>query len=194
MLKQFLGIQVDIKLCTDKKQLTNRQLRGVLYAANGAGRSLHITVPKEDGTTVRQTITSGYNVYATGVLTQVLPEGDLGSTGQWTAPWVEFDYTSANVLCLEQLTVSNPDDPSISYNIIQDWDPNAWDVTAADPGWESITGRKITNFAQGCNADPGRQITTVYEMLNRLSINLKPLDAIFLAIVPRYSTNPTGPS
>ena len=150
-----------MKLCSDKANIGDRRYMGAVYAANGIYGALRITVPREDGTTVTQRITAGYHRYSQDLLTQVLPDGDLGLPGQWTAPWVEFDYTSANVLCIEQLTISNPVAPSISYDITEDWDPNAWDVVAADPGWESATGKKITHFAIGCNYDSTRSITQV---------------------------------
>ena len=156
---------------------------------------MHITVPKEDGTKVRQSITSRYTHYTTDVLTQILPKGDLGLPGQWIAPWVEFDYTSADIFCIEKLTITNPDDPSVTYDIIQDWQPNAFDVVAAKPGgnifsgWESSTGNKITYFVDDCTSDD-RLMTQVSKTSHRLVLS-ETLDTIVFGIVPRSTTNST---
>ena len=122
---------------------------------------MSLTVPQESGADLKQTITSDYSTRASSLLTATLPQGTLGAPGAWKAPWIQFDYASQNVLCIEKLTVSNPDEPSISYNIVQDYDPNAWDVVASDPGWTSSTNAKIVHFADSCYYDATRQITQV---------------------------------
>ena len=153
-------------MCTNKSTIGSK-LKGVAQAAQGSAGALHITVPREDGTEVRQSITSDYTDYTADVITQVLPDGDLGSPDQWIAPWVEFDYTSADIFCIEKLTISNPDAPTITYNIIQDWQPNAFDVVATRPGgdifdgWESSTGNKITYFRDDCTPEDSNLFTQV---------------------------------
>ena len=130
-------------------------------AADGAANKLHLTIPKEWGSDLRQTITSDYSSRGVTVLESVLPEGTLGAPGEWQPSWIQLDYTSPNVMCIEKLTVSNPDEPSVSYNIVQDYDPTAWDVVASNPGWTSSTNAKIVHFADSCYYDATRQITQV---------------------------------
>ena len=120
-----------------------------------------MTIPLEFGGESRKTITSRYDSATAQVLTTTL-SGTLGSGGSfWTAPWIKFEYTDADVLCIEKLTVSDTVFPALSYNIVQDYDPNAFDVVASDPGWTSATNQKVVHFANDCNYDSGRPITQV---------------------------------
>ena len=161
----FSDIKVEIKLCTDKRPNQPNSPRpwasqGVLYAAEGEANQLHLKVPLEAGGDSRQTITSSYDVTNKQVYVDTL-SGTLGDSSGWTAPWVEFDYTSQDVLCIEKLTVSDTVDTSLVYNIVQDYDPNAFDVVASDPGWISRTNEKIVHFADSCYYDSNRLITQV---------------------------------
>lgn len=59
-------------------------------------------------------------------------------------------YTARNILCVELLRLENED---IRYNIIQDYDPFAWDVTKGGQKWVSATKRKISYWTDNCIED-----------------------------------------
>ena len=48
-------------------------------------------------------------------------------------------YTARNILCIEMLRLEDED---IKYDIIQDYDPFAWDVTSGGQKWVSKTNSR----------------------------------------------------
>lgn len=61
-------------------------------------------------------------------------------------------YTARNILCIELLRLENKES-GIRYNIIEDYDPFAWDVTKGEQKWTSATNRKISYWTDNCIED-----------------------------------------
>lgn len=59
-------------------------------------------------------------------------------------------YTARNILCIELLRLENGD---TRYDIIQDYDPFAWDVTKGGQKWVSKTNQKISYWTDNCVED-----------------------------------------
>ena len=74
-------------------------------------------------------------------------QGDLNA-----ADSIEINYTDLDIMCLEMLRLSDQS-TGLVYNIVQDYDPKAYDVNSGDPGWTSQTGAKIVYFSSDCNED-----------------------------------------
>ena len=67
--------------------------------------------------------------------------------------WVEVSFDAMDILCLETLRLSDSNDPSFAMEIIQDYDPHAWNVNTEQQSWESATGREITYYTNDCTED-----------------------------------------
>lgn len=61
-------------------------------------------------------------------------DGDIDS-----ASTVSFLYTDNDILCIEKLQIRSLNSDA-QFNIIQDYDPYAWDPTIEKQGWTSLTG------------------------------------------------------
>ena len=55
------------------------------------------------------------------------------------ASTVSFLYTDNDILCIEKLEIRSLKSDA-QFNIIQDYDPYAWDPTVEQQGWTSLTG------------------------------------------------------
>ena len=73
--------------------------------------------------------------------------GDLESTNM-----VQFQYRIRDVMCIEKLVLESMDG-SMKFNIIQEYDPYAWDVTTGDQAWTSMTNAKISYWSVSCVED-----------------------------------------
>ena len=68
------------------------------------------------------------------------------------ADWVEVSFENHDILCLEMLRLSDPSS-DFAVDIIQDYDPHAWNVNTEEQDWTSATGREITYFTNNCDED-----------------------------------------
>ena len=80
-------------------------------------------------------------------LTTTLPVGDLSQVD-----WVEISFEVHDILCLEKLRLSDPNS-DFAIDVIQDYDPHAWNVNTEEQDWTSATGREITYFTSHCEVD-----------------------------------------
>jgi hypothetical protein len=56
------------------------------------------------------------------------------------ASTVSFLYTDNDILCIEKLEIRSLKSDA-KFNIIQDYDPYAWDPNVEQQGWTSLTGK-----------------------------------------------------
>ena len=61
-----------------------------------------------------------------------------------------MQYTARNILCIELLRMEGN---GYRYDIIQDYDPFAWDVTNGNQKWVSKTNKKISYWTDNCIED-----------------------------------------
>ena len=76
------------------------------------------------------------------------------------ASTVSFLYTDNDILCIEKLELRSLKSDA-QFNIIQDYDPYAWDPTVEQQGWTSLTGSyspriQETKTPQGKKSHTGR--------------------------------------
>ena len=55
-------------------------------------------------------------------------------------------------MCIEKLVLESMDG-GMKFNIIQEYDPYAWDVTLGNQNWESMTDAKISYWSVSCVED-----------------------------------------
>ena len=116
---------------------------------NPRPRELYVTLPTANGSTTKQRVDLPYDVVAETreTLTTTLAVGNLNEVD-----WVEVSFEDHDILCLEKLRLVDPSS-DFALDIIQDYDPHAWNVNTEEQDWESATGRKITYFTTNCNED-----------------------------------------
>ena len=95
-------------------------------------------------------------------LKTTLPVGDLSQVD-----WVEISFEVHDILCLEKLRLSDPNS-DFAIDVIQDYDPHAWNVNTEEQDWTSATGREITYFTNHCEVD-WRQLSRVGQLFLLLS-------------------------
>lgn len=141
--------KLEMRLCTDKN--TDN---GMAKEAVGKKGAFYIQL---DGGK-RQQVQLPYNVRKADLMTATM-QGDLE-----VADYVHLEYVQRDILCLEKLKLTtmpkNKNDAPKSYNIIQDYDPWAWDVTRGEQSWVSKTNKKISYWTKDCIEDT-RYLTTV---------------------------------
>ena len=144
---------IEMRLCTD----TNES-NGMAREAVGKKGAFYIQL--QGG--IRERVNLPYNVRGSSVMKTRL-KGDLE-----TSDWVSLDYDQRDILCLEMVRLTTI--PVVkggvkkSYNIIQDYDPFAWDMTKGDQSWTSSTNKKVSYWTKDCIEDT-RYLTTVSHQL-----------------------------
>ena len=58
---------------------------------------------------------------------------------------MSFKYIANDILCIEKLELKSLKSGA-QFNIIQDYDPYAWDVTLGNQAWTSLTGKILSNL------------------------------------------------
>lgn len=144
---------IEMRLCTDKNESNG-------MAREAVGKKGAFYIQLQGG--IRQKVNLPYNVRGSNIMKSRM-EGNLEE-----ADWVSLDYVQRDILCLEMVRLTTIPDTkggvTKSYNIIQDYDPFAWDMTKGDQSWTSSTDRKISYWTKDCIEDT-RYLTTVSHYL-----------------------------
>ena len=131
---------IEMKLCTDQSGPHGVQK----LASGGSGSKNKFFVQLDDGDTVPVALNYYYHKLKPTGLMSMQMDGDLTNAEQITLTYNYYD-----ILCLEMLRLTSADGKV--FKIIQDYDPHAWDVTTGDQSWQSVTGEKISYWANNCD-------------------------------------------
>ena len=115
----------------------------IVFEASGVRRSLFLQLDEEEEQLVDLKYYQGKKVQE---MIAVM-EGDLKA-----AENIRFRYSSKDIMCIEQLELVDSDNGH-KMNIIQDYDPYAWDVNKGNQEWDSLTGKKISYWSVDCKPD-----------------------------------------
>ena len=115
---------VTMRLCTDRDRSPK-----VVNQAQGLANSLEMRI--DDNAPF--VLTHPVNLKIEDDMTARF-DGDIDS-----ASTVSFLYTDNDILCIEKLQIRSLNSDA-QFNIIQDYDPYAWDPTIEKQGWTSLTG------------------------------------------------------
>ena len=133
---------LEMRLCTDKNSSNG-------MAPEAVGKKGAFYIQLQGG--VKQQVNLPYNVRKADIM-KTRMKGDLSKVD-----WIALDYIQRDILCLEMLRLTplqtNSKDVQPAYNIIQDYDPWAWDVTTGDQSWQSKTNKKISYWTKDCVED-----------------------------------------
>jgi hypothetical protein len=70
---------------------------------------------------------------------------------------VIFSFSAGDILCLEKLEISDPENPSKVRRVVQDYDPNGWDVSLPENKqfltWTPLTDNKQSYWTNRCVRD-----------------------------------------
>lgn len=129
---------IQVALCSDAGRTPP-----IVFEASGVRRSLFLQLDDEEEQLVDLKYYQGKKVQE---MIAVM-NGDLKA-----AENIRFRYASKDIMCIEQLELVDSENGH-KMNIIQDYDPYAWDVDQGNQEWESLTGRKISYWSVDCSPD-----------------------------------------
>jgi len=129
--------RVVIQLCSDATRKSK-----VAYAAEGK-KSLYVKL----GNDIERKINLAYDKKDNKAVMKTKMPGSL-----LTAGTITFKYKDRNILCIEKLRIETMGGDH-GYDVIQDYDPYAWDMTKGKQDWISLTKEKITYYASSCKKD-----------------------------------------
>ena len=133
---------LEMRLCTDKNSSNG-------MAPEAVGKKGAFFIQLQGGE--KQQVNLPYNVRNSDIM-KTRMKGDLSKVD-----WISLDYIQRDILCLEMLRLkpvqTNSKGVQPVYNIIQDYDPWAWDVTTGEQSWQSQSNKKISYWTKDCVED-----------------------------------------